>query len=652
MGKIARILILLSILFSFSFVSKAQTIADVNFNPSFSQILLPDGTPFLRWSDITKYTRTYHVSQNHPKASDENDGSEERPFLTINHAAQVVKPGERVYIHSGIYRELVRPRFSGDGPEKMISYEAAPGEQVTIRGSRVITTKWKLSVDPHDSLAASGSLKLNIELGFPANSYSKQIRMTTLPDNLFEDGYYPLKIPNTTVAEFDMMNWATRWKGRLPYTLPRCLLFQEGRRMSQLSAYEDLVRLPGSFWVGPDGKTVHIHAFDNKNPNSQLFEIAVQHHIIQPQEIGLGYIRISGLIIEHCANGFLRTGEGALFAMGGHHWIIEDNIVRDVNSLGIEIGTRAYEGRDSRNPPRTSVQGQPAARTDDLNSGHYIVRRNIVFGCGTAGIRGLGSAFALVEYNNISDCGWQDAEFHWEVAGIKLLGARGTLVQNNYISYIQGGCGIWLDFGNQNSRITKNVLQEINTVQGAIFIEASQVPNMVDNNILWNVDGEGVRLADTDSAIVIHNLLANISEEQVVCRVATDRSLAGRKLTSKGNQIFNNIIVDQGKPILSEDPSNLTDYNVYVSTITGNTSAKDNGVHSLAIKGKIAFDENNLLVSWKSALSFPTVPVIMNCELDFFNNDRKQGHNVPGPFQGLSDHVTLNLLDGLNKGFR
>jgi len=36
--------------------------------------------------------------------------------------------------------------------------------------------------------------------------------------------------------------------------------------------------------------------------------------------------------------------------------------------------------------------------------------------------------------------------------------------------------------------------------------------------------------------------------------VATDRSLGGRRLTSTGNQIVNNIIADQGKPILSEDP--------------------------------------------------------------------------------------------------
>jgi len=61
----------------------------------------------------------------------------------------------------------------------------------------------------------------------------------------------------------------------------------------------------------------------------------------------------------------------------------------------------------------------------------------------------------LVEDNDVVDCGWQDAEFHWEVAGIKLLGCRGTLVRNNHVARIQGGDAIWLDFGNQNSRVTE-----------------------------------------------------------------------------------------------------------------------------------------------------------------------------------------------------
>src|SRR5674476_888087 len=100
-------LIFTIIILSFSFVLKAQLQTVADFHPSISQTLLPDGTLFDSWDDSTKYTRIYHVSQNNSKASDDNMGTEDRPFLTINHAAQVVKPGECVYIHTGTYRELV-----------------------------------------------------------------------------------------------------------------------------------------------------------------------------------------------------------------------------------------------------------------------------------------------------------------------------------------------------------------------------------------------------------------------------------------------------------------------------------------------------------------------------------------------------------------
>lgn len=604
--------------------------AQVNYQPSVPPELLPDGTPFLSWSDLTRYTRTYHVSQNNPRASDENDGTEAHPFRTINHAAQVMKPGERVWIHAGVYRELVRPRLSGEGQDRMIAYEAAPGEQVIIRGSRVITTKWELSVDPNGPPRAPGAADQNIMLGFPAYIFSKQLWMTTLPDSLFEDGYFPFRTPNVTNAEFDIMNWATRWKGRFPYTLPRGLLFQDGRRMVQLAAYEDLVRLPGSYWVALDGKTVHIHPFGNSNPNGRLFEAAVQPHIIQPRTLGLAFIRISGLILEHCANGFTRAGVAALFTMGGHHWIIEGNTVRHVNSVGIDAGGRAYEGPD-------------APRQTSSNPGHNILRRNRIYDCGTAGIRGLGVSQALVEDNEIVDCGWQDAEFHWEVAGIKQLGCRGTLVRNNHVARFQGGDAIWLDFGNQNSRITGNVIHDITTVQGAIFIEASQMTNLVDNNFLWNINGEGARLADTDNAIVAHNFFGRVSEELVVAKVATDRSLGGRKLTSTGNRIVNNVVVDQGKPILFADPSNVADYNVYVSTQAAQAAIKDSGEHSVAIQGDVTFDADHMLLSWKSASPLPTAPLLKKCELDFFRLERTADRNSPGPFLGLANPVTLQL---------
>jgi hypothetical protein len=227
--------------------------APVSYQPAVPNALMPDGTLFLSWGDQTQYTRTYHVNQNHAQASDENPGTEARPFRTINHAAQLLKPGERVWIHAGVYRELVRPRSSGEGPDGMIAYEAVPGEQVIIKGSRVLETRWERSRDPKGENARS--------------IFSKKLWMTTLPDTLFENGYFAFRTPNASNEDLDLMEWALRWKGRVPYTLPRGLLFQEGRRMSQLATYEDLVRLPGSYWVAPDGKTVHIHAFGGDNPN-------------------------------------------------------------------------------------------------------------------------------------------------------------------------------------------------------------------------------------------------------------------------------------------------------------------------------------------------------------------------------------------------
>ena len=422
------------------------------------------------------------------------------------------------------------------------------------------------------------------------------------------------------------MDWAVRWKGRIPYCLPRGLLFQDGQRMVQLATYEDLVRLPGSYWVAPDGKTVHIHAFGSGDPNGKLFEVAVYPHIFQPLSPGLGFIRVSGFIMEQCANGIPRVGVGALFTMGGHHWIIERNTVRHVNSVGIEMGYRTFEEGDKRFAPRT-----------DPEIGYNIVRRNRVYDCGTAGIRGLNVSHALVEENDVTDCGWQDAEFHWEVAAIKLLVNRGTLVRHNHIARVQAGGGIWLDWDNKNSRVTGNIIHDISTAQGAIFVEASQHPNLVDRNVIWNIDGQGVRAADTDNLVVVHNLLGRITEEPVYAEVATDRSLNGRKLTSTGNTVTHNIFIDVQKPIVFGDPSNVADYNVYVSTPNAVRAAvQDHGPHTSAIEGEVEFTACELLLKSNTAQSLSYVTLLKGADQDLFGGQCSSEFNRPGPFLDLS----------------
>lgn len=82
----------------------------------------------------------YHVSK---KGSDQNQGNKESPFLSINKAAMIAKANDVVIVHEGIYRECVNPMHKGLSPKKSITYQAAGGEDVVIKGSEEIKD-WEL----------------------------------------------------------------------------------------------------------------------------------------------------------------------------------------------------------------------------------------------------------------------------------------------------------------------------------------------------------------------------------------------------------------------------------------------------------------------------------------------------------------------------
>src|SRR3954454_8365061 len=84
-------------------------------------------------------TSVFHVAKT---GSDIEDGSEASPFLTINRAAAVAQAGDTVVVHAGEYREWVTPRRGGLSDRRRITYEAAAGEQVAIKGSERVT-RWE-----------------------------------------------------------------------------------------------------------------------------------------------------------------------------------------------------------------------------------------------------------------------------------------------------------------------------------------------------------------------------------------------------------------------------------------------------------------------------------------------------------------------------
>ena len=77
----------------------------------------------------------YHVSTS---GLDDNPGTESKPFKTIMAAAHVAQPGDTITVGEGTYRESINPPRGGTSDAKRIVYQAAPGENVVIKGSEVI----------------------------------------------------------------------------------------------------------------------------------------------------------------------------------------------------------------------------------------------------------------------------------------------------------------------------------------------------------------------------------------------------------------------------------------------------------------------------------------------------------------------------------
>lgn len=125
-----------------------NAVISILFAQTNNQYLLPNGEKLKTWTDQTKYSKTHHVSQNHPEASNDNPGTYEKPLKSINKAAQLVKPGEKVRVYSGVYRERIEPAMGGLSDDKMINYEVAPGNKVIVKGTQFFKNKWEMSRDP------------------------------------------------------------------------------------------------------------------------------------------------------------------------------------------------------------------------------------------------------------------------------------------------------------------------------------------------------------------------------------------------------------------------------------------------------------------------------------------------------------------------
>ena len=592
-------------------------------------VRLPDGAEFQTWEAPVVFAKTYYVDQANPRASDDNPGDEALPLKTINRAARFSgrvsawssPPGS---IASGSVRR------GGTGPTKMIAYEAASGAEVIVSGSRVLKAAWKPSRRGNDGGMGIWTTKLPGEI-IPAENPFREINLT---DETIDRG----------------MDWAVPIKGKTPNTLRRGLIFQDGKRLRQVARYEDLAKALGTYWVEGDGATLHLRPLDGSDPNRARFEATVQGFIFAPDKFGLGYIRVKGFTIEHAGNCFPRPQQGALSTQRGHHWIIEENAVRQCNSIGIDIG-----GQFALDGPELAEGGQ------------HIVRRNTIADCGVGGIEGTRIEHTLIEDNTIRGCGWQNIWLLYECGGIKVHCTRSCLLRRNLITDTIAAPGIWMDYTNVNSRCSGNIIVNADCRNGGIFIEASQKPNLVDTNFVWGTRGNGIYQHDCDELIVAHNFVGKSTDAAVRMQICQGRIVNGRLSTAKRNKILNNVFFDNARQLAISDRDNFSDNNVF-SPAAGKPfdlvkwqAATGWDRHSVATamqialhhKGTVPFssDENRdsplpaaaVELRWIGLAQLPSFPRVPGITHDFWRRPLGKEEVAPGPFGAVSPPATLNL---------
>jgi hypothetical protein len=624
---------------------------------------LPDGTSYAAWEQPLTFSKTYYVDTSAAAADDNGPGSGARPFRTISKAAQVLQPGERVVIAAGIYRECVRPARGGASPAQMISYEAAPGAKVFIRGSEVLKDGWTQVSSPVGGRGAGG----------PGGSTQPSIPTWRheLTGAMFPDGYQPFALPSI------MGSWQwldPRAVDMGPFLRRRGLVFVDGKPLEPVEQQRELAApglqpvpdftvpaqpqngLPprrrggpimqevgGStdlrFWVEDSGRAIQLRLVSG-TPADHAIEVTTRQAAFVPAQSGLGFIRIKGLTFQHAANAYPFPQFGMISCAGGDHWIVEDNTIEWANGGGLSIGRDANSG----------AAPQPGAS--------HILRRNAIRYCGIEGIGGMGTNNALIEDNLIEWCGWADAERGWEAAGAKFHNARNLLFRRNVVRHMRHANAIWLDVGNANCRITRNVFADVVSVGAAVHIEMTTATNQIDNSVIWNVRnaepgtagqrgcaGSGIFDNATDKLIVAQNLIGHCDNSGIFAITRPDRRGSG---TGTGNTISNNIFAACGKSaIVFLNASNEAEGNVYVGMpprlqgygegdatqyldLAAWRDAHGWDKNSVVADAQIDFDPDTLQLTIASRQPLPAVSPVNQIDIDILG--RATGHTrAPGP---------------------
>ena len=532
---------------------------------------------------------TYYVSCNGLVSG---NGTAENPFNTIQKAADIMQPGDTCVISEGVYREWVKPPRGGSSDTERITYKAEKGAKVQIKGSEQVT------------------------------------------DWVFvKDGVWKIELPDSFFGEFNPFktNVGGRWMlyGQRYHVGE---VYLDGKPYCEKLFIDEVYENADTWFTEAVCDTSIIYAnFGSANPNEALTEINKRKCIFFPDAKGLRFITLEGLSFEQAAANWVNFMDFQHAAVGtyyGRNWIIQNCHISDAKCVGLVCGNDFSDCNEG---------------FDMEETGHHIVRNNWIRRCGEAGIHGYkGWVASLIEGNLIEDINVNKQFGGYETAGMKIHHAVDVIIRNNVIRRVYSGlgghyAGIWIDWGAQGTRITGNLVYDMDEWNGwTFFIQNSHnAPVLFDNNIFI-----GQVMNTARNTIFAHNLFVDSrwyfmveNFTMIYFKPHTAEVVENISLTHlEGDRYYNNIFIKKGTDQLVNGHDYTVDYNVYYDGARKGYLGEDNSIvrDDFAANFRLETLENGVKLSF----SCDDAPFEVKCPAIT--------HDFIGIFpltgQGLDDH--------------
>ena len=436
------------------------------------------------------------------------DGTKERPYQTIQAAADVAAAGDEVLVLPGVYRENVDPKNAGT-PFGRIVYRSTEPLAAVITGAEPLTG-WK--------------------------SEGGGVWMARVPNSVFKE-----RNPYTTrvsgdwfIADFIAHTGDVFLNGKSLYEVTS----REAVQHPTVSAASWEPDFSLYVWYAEQdeasNETVFYANFRGKDPNAENVEFTARSTCFAPKAEGVGYITLSGFTVRQAATQWAPPTayqEGMIAPHWSKGWVIEDCEVYESKCSGISLGKYWQKGNDNKwlhwkykdgtQTERECICQAQAEGWSKETIGSHIVRRCDIHDCGQTGIVGhLGGVFSLIEDCHIHHINNKQNLAGAEIGGIKMHAAIDTIIRRNHIHHCTRG--IWLDWQAQGTRVTRNFFHD-NTVPNMtetpkdlnpsvfsgvaedLFVEVSHGPTLIDNNIF--LSERALKLA-CQGVAVVHNIIA------------------------------------------------------------------------------------------------------------------------------------------------